>query len=312
MQSWQADIVNTALNLSLKPTLKWVRSIETIRGVVGLGDRIAGRASLPRGSHWKAVSAPGTPCAMEWLDVGETETDPDAPVILYLPGGAYVLRTPHLHRGLAARICELAGTRALLCFYRLAPEHPFPACLDDAVAAYKLLRAEGIPSRRIIVAGDSAGGGLALSLLLRLRELGLPQPAGAILISPLLDMTEQAPSRSKNARSDAALPSAGKRGINPRDMYVGEEDHLNPLVSPIHGDLHDLPPCYVLVSDSEMLLDDSLRLARRAHQYRMSVKLDIWHKLPHVWVAIPWLPESKASLRRIRLFIDELFPDRKA
>ena len=95
-------------------------------------------------------------------------------------------------------------------------------------------------------------------------------------------MSEQAPSRSKNARRDAALPPAYLRGINPRDMYVGNRDFDDPLLSPVLGDLQDLPPSYVLVSDSEMLLDDSLRLARRAHQFRMSVKLDIWHRLPHV------------------------------
>lgn len=311
MQSWQADITNTTLSFSLKPALRWMQSIHTIRSGLYWTDRMMGMATMPGGIRRKAVSAPGAPCQMEWLDVANRVDSCASPVLLYLPGGAYVLRTPQLHRGLVARICQQTRLRALLCFYRLAPEHPFPAGLDDAVAAYDLLLAEGIDARRIVLAGDSAGGGLTLSLLQYLRDTQRPLPAGSILISPLLDMVEQGPSRSKNARRDAALPPAAHRGINPRAMYLGSEDHLNPLVSPVRGDLHGLPPCYVLVSDTEMLLDDSLRLARRAHQFRMSVKLDIWHKLPHVWVAIPWLPESAAALRRMGRFIDGLFPVRE-
>ena len=306
MQSWQADIVNTTLSLSLKPALARARSIRSVRRGFELGDKLLGRLATPRHARWKPVSAPGAPCEMEWLNF--TDRDSRAPhrVVLYLPGGAFVLRTPQMHRSLAARLSEATDSRALLCFYRLAPEHPFPACLEEAVAAYRLLLSEGVQPEDIVVAGDSAGGGLTLSLLLMLRELELPQPAGAILISPLLDMAEQAPSRSKNARRDAALPPATRRGIDTRGMYAAGEDYQNPLLSPIHGDLQALPPCYVLVSDSEMLLDDSLRLARRAHEFRMTVKLDIWHKLPHVWLAFPWLPETTAALRRIGQFVQDL------
>ena len=196
--------------------------------------------------------------------------------------------------------------RALVCYYRLAPEFPFPNALEDAAAAYRLLLSEGVPADQIVLAGDSAGGGLALSLLLWLRDECYPLPAGALLLSPLLDMSETAASRIKNARSDAMLPPPAKRGVNPRALYVGEEDHRHPLISPIYGEYQGLPPLYVQVSDSEMLLDDSLRLARRARHYQVNAEVDIWRGLPHVWSLVPWLPESRAAIRRMALFIDGL------
>lgn len=305
MQSWQADVVNTLLSASLKPALRRMGSLNSVRGAIYLSDQVLGRLATPSNIKISPEQRQHR-CEMEWIELKGLAPRPEQPVMLYLPGGAYIIRTPNLHRGLVSRLCGQIGGRALLCFYRLAPEHPFPAGLDDAVDAYRVLMDGGIAPERIIIAGDSAGGGLCLSLLLKLKELGLPLPGAAILMSPLLDMTERAPSRSKNARSDTALPPAANRGINPREMYIKDTDHKNPLVSPIYGDFHGLPPCYLLVSDSEMLLDDSLRLARRAHQYRMPVKLDIWHQLPHVWPSIPFLPESQSALKRIGNFIDSL------
>jgi epsilon-lactone hydrolase len=307
MQSWQADFVNAVLSVSLKPALKRLGSVRAVRGGVYLGDQVLGRLATPPDIQVNAQLGDHE-CSMEWISAKGGDSSTAQPVMLYLPGGAYIMRTPHLHRGLVSRLCKETGGRALLCFYRLAPEHPFPAGLEDALEAYQLMLDKGIDPRQIVIVGDSAGGGLTLSLMLRLKELELPQPAGGVLMSPLLDMTEHAPSRSKNARRDTALPPASRRGINPRDLYINDTDHKNPLVSPVYGDLHGLPPCYLLVSDTEMLLDDSLRLARRAHQYRMRVKLDIWHRLPHVWVSIPLLPESGWALRRIGQFIRTL-PD---
>ena len=305
MQSWQADLVNTVLSVSVKPALQRLSSIRSVRGLGYLSDQVLGR--LTTSSNTEVSPEIGEhSCEMEWISLEDVEHSSTQPVLLYLPGGAYIMRTPHIHRGLVSRMCSEIGGRALLCFYRLAPEHPFPAGLEDAVEAYQLMLDKGINPQQIVIAGDSAGGGLTLSLMLRLKELELPLPAGAVLMSPLLDMTEQAPSRNKNARNDTALPPPSSRGMNPREMYIGDVDRKDPLVSPIYGDFHGLPPCYLLVSDTEMLLDDSLRLARRAHQYRMSVKLDIWHRLPHVWISVPFLPESHSAHKRIGQFIRTL------
>ena len=305
MQSWQTDLLNTLLAVSMKPMLRSTNSVSKIRRGVGIGDSILGRLTKVPGTRRTPVCASGTDCQMEWLDVAGIDRQ-QAPTLLYLPGGAFVMRTPQLHTGLAARICKESAMRALVCYYRLAPEFPFPNALEDAVAAYKLLLSEGVPADQIVLAGDSAGGGLALSLLLWLRDECYPLPAGALLLSPLLDMSETAASRIKNARSDAMLPPPAKRGVNPRALYVGEEDHRHPLISPIYGEYQGLPPLYVQVSDSEMLLDDSLRLARRARHYQVNAEVDIWRGLPHVWSLVPWLPESRAAIRRMAHFIDGL------
>jgi acetyl esterase/lipase len=202
-----------------------------------------------------------------------------------------------------SRLCTQADARALACFYRLAPEHPFPACVEDSVAAYDWLLEQGYHPEHIAIAGDSAGGGLTLSTLLALRDLNRPMPSCAVMMSPLLDVGDSTPSRFKNARSDSALPHPNERGINPRLLYLNERDPKDPMVSPIYGEYHGLPPMYLLVSDSEMLLDDSLRLARRAQLYKVAVRVDIWRRVPHVWPSMPFLPEAKDSLQRAGTFI---------
>lgn len=305
MQSWQTDLLNLHLSFYVKPMFSYVGSVDTIRSLFKWTDMTLGRLGIPRGTRREPAAIPGAPFEAEWISAdGETDVDPHR-VILYLPGGAYVLRMPHTHSGLVSRLCRLADARALMVYYRLAPEHPFPACLDDSVMAYRWLLAQDIAPERIVIAGDSAGGGLALSTLLALRDQGLPLPACAYLLSPLLDASDSAASRWKNAASDAALPAAHQRKLNPRALIMGDLAIDDPKVSPLFGEYHGLPPVYIQVSDSEMLLDDSLRLARRGHTYQVEVKVDIWRKVPHVWQAFAFLPESRDALAKAAGFIRE-------
>ncbi len=299
MQSWQTDLLNILLRTSIKPLLRRTRSVEPVRAAVNLLDSSLGRVGIPATARVETVYGTGINCRCDWID---NTADPADRVILYLPGGAYFMRTPNVHSGMIARLCAEAEARAFVCYYRLAPEHAFPACLDDSVAAYDWLLAQGYRSEQIIIAGDSAGGGLTLATLLQLRDSERPMPACAIMFSPFLDTGEIAPSRVKNARFDATLPAAGERTINPRHL-LGSPDVKNPLISPIYGDFHGLPPMYVLVSDSEVLTDDSLRLARRAQLFNVKVKVDIWRKVPHVWTAMPFLPEAREGLQRAGNFI---------
>jgi acetyl esterase/lipase len=277
-----------------------MRSIDHIRKLVNFSDGTLGRLSIPRDTHREPVTIPKAPFEAEWLQYGEY--DPER-VILYLPGGAYVIRMPNFHSGMVSKLCRHANARALMAYYRLAPEYPFPACLDDAVLAYQWLLKQGIPAEKIAIAGDSAGGGLTLSTLLTLRDRKLPMPACAYMMSPLLDVSDHAPSRWKNAMSDTALPAPKKRAINPRPLYLGGADPEDPIVSPINGDFTGLPPLYIQVSDSEMLLDDSLRLARRGHTYGVEVQVDIWRKVPHVWQVAGFLPESREALDKAAQFL---------
>jgi monoterpene epsilon-lactone hydrolase len=302
MQSWQADLVNTCLSLSLKPALRYVSSLRAIRTVIRLADSTVGRLASPGETTATTVVSPSDNCVLKWIKpenvTGETQR-----VVLYLPGGAYIMRTPNLHTALVSRICLAAEASSLICYYRLAPEHPFPACLEDALEAYDLLLAQGKKPQDIAIAGDSAGGGLALSLLLAIRDSRRSLPGCAVLMSPLLDAGDHTPSRVKNSKTDSALPHPSRRGVDPRAMYIGEHDPKDPLISPIYGSFEELPPIYVLVSDSEMLLDDSLRLARKAHMFQTKVRVDVWRKVPHVWVSMSFLPESTDGINRIGQFL---------
>ncbi|MCB1730049.1 MAG: alpha/beta hydrolase [Halieaceae bacterium] len=300
MQSWQTDLLNLQLSLGMKPMLRRVGSIDLIRKLVDLSDRYVGRIAVPRGTLREAVTIPGAQFDAEWIAASEAPTDR---VILYLPGGAYILRTPNVHSGMVSRLCKISNARALMTYYRLAPEFPFPACLDDAVLAYRWLLDQGIAPGQIVIAGDSAGGGLTLSTLLALKAQQLPMPGCAYMLSPLLDVSDKAPSRWKNANSDSALPAPAQRAINPRPLYLGDADPSDPMVSPINGNFSGLPPMYIQVSDSEMLLDDSLRLARRCHTYDVEVNVDIWRKVPHVWQAFAFLPESGEALAKAGRFL---------
>lgn len=305
MQSWQTDLLNLQLTLSMKPLLRHVNSIDRVRQLVGFSDKIIGRIAVPKGTRREAVKIPGAKFDTEWVAPSEHAADR---VILYLPGGAYILRTPNVHTGMVSRLCKCANARALMTYYRLAPEHPFPACLEDSVLAYEYLIDQGIAPEQIVIAGDSAGGGLTLSTLLAIKEKNLPMPGCAYMLSPLLDVSDMAPSRWKNALSDTALPAPSERAINPRPLYLGGNDPSDPMVSPINGDFSGLPPMYIQVSDSEMLLDDSLRLARRCHTYDVSVTVDIWRKVPHVWQAFAFLPESGEALEKAGRFLQDSIP----
>lgn len=302
MQSWQTDLLNLQLSLSVKPMFKYVGSIDRIRQMVNLGDGLMGKVAIPKGTERESVALPGAEFEAEWI--GVEGTDPER-VLLYLPGGAYIIRMPNVHSAMVSKLCRNANAKALMVYYRLAPENPFPACLDDALLAYQWLLDQGIAAEKIAIAGDSAGGGLTLSTLLAIKERKLPMPGCAYMLSPLLDVSDHAPSRWKNAASDAALPAPKKRAINPRPMYLGENAPEDPMVSPINGDFTGLPPLYIQVSDSEMLLDDSLRLARRGHSYDVEVTVDLWHKVPHVWQIFGFLPESREALEKSARFLRE-------
>ena len=210
-----------------------------------------------------------------WLE----DTDDSDAVLLYLHGGAYVVGTAFGYRSLAAGVARAAGTALFAPEYRLAPEHPYPAAIDDALAAYRGLLAEGYTPGQIVVAGDSAGGGLAAALLVAAKDAGLPQPAGAWLLSPWADLAVEGPSAVSKADEDRLLDQAGllKRAAD----YLAGEDPRTPLASPIHADLSDIAPLLITVGSAEILLDDAFRLAARAAAAGTSVRLEVGPGLFH-------------------------------
>ena len=234
------------------------------------------------------VDAGGVPADL-LVPPGAVEDRP----VLYLHGGAYVAYSPASHRELAARIGRAAGRAVLVPDYRLAPEHPFPAALDDALAAYRWLRERG----PVAVAGDSAGGGLSLALALRLRELGEPLPERLALLSPWTDLSLRDITDVDDVSLDAARLRVAARS------YAGERDLSESLLSPVHADLSGLPPLHVEVGTGEILLADSTRLADAARAAGVQVELVAGEGLPHVFQVFATTPEAQDSTDRVGRFL---------
>jgi acetyl esterase/lipase len=190
----------------------------------------------------------------------------------------------------------------LLIEYRLAPEHVFPAALEDALTAYRWLLANGTKPEHIVIGGDSAGGGLAMALLTTLRDKGDPLPAGAVLLSPWTDVAGTGESMTTHAEIDPWLSSAAFNFVAP--LYAGAEDIRNPLISPVFADLHGLPPLYIHVGTDEILLNDSTRLAERAKAVGVTAHLQVWEGMWHVFQAFAYtLPEGQQAIDQIGEFI---------
>jgi acetyl esterase/lipase len=219
-----------------------------------------------------------------------------------LHGGGFVMASVDAHRGLMGRISRSAEARVLGINYRLAPEFPFPGALEDATAAYRWLIANDAKASDIVVAGDSAGGGLSLSTLVALRNAADPLPAAAVCLSPWVDMEATGDSMTTRATID---PVNQREGIlNNAKLYLGNGDRKAPLVSPLYADLTNLPPLLIQVGESEVLLDDSKRLALRAKRYGVDVNLEIWPEMIHVWqLFAAVLPEAQQAIEHIGAFI---------
>ena len=235
-----------------------------------------------------------------WVEAPGAKADK---VILYLHGGGYVLGSIRSHGELISRIARATGRRALAPMYRLAPEHPFPAAVDDAVAAYRWLLAEGARAENIVIAGDSAGGGLTMATLLSLRDAGDPLPLAAACLSPWVDLEASSGSIAERAHLDPIIEKSGLLKMAAHYLRGGDPRH--PLASPIHADLTGLPPLFIQVGTAEVLYDDAVRLAERARLAGVDVTLDAWDEMLHVWHVFAMLPEAKRAIERLANFIRE-------
>jgi len=216
-----------------------------------------------------------------------------------------VMGSRSTHRELAARIARDAAARVLLLEYRLAPEHPFPAAVDDATAAYRWLRKQGIAASSIAIAGDSAGGGLTLATLLALRDAGDALPACAVCLSPWTDLEGTGASAQPGGADDPMVTVAALRDMG--RTYAGDALR-NPLAAPLYGSFKGLPPLLVQVGTREILLDDSTRVADKARAAGVTVRLEIEEGAPHVWQAMPHVPEAIEAVKRIGAFVRERIP----
>lgn len=234
----------------------------------------------------------------EWIVPSACRTER---VLLYVHGGAFVARTPELHAAMVSAWCQALGARALMVDYRLAPEHPYPAALDDCHVAYRWLLRQGIAPTQIVIAGDSAGGNLALATMQRLKAEGAPLPTCAVLLSPFLDFSLGGKSVLDNAHADPVFTLAF--GIGIRACYAHPRQYLDSGVSPLFGDFAGLPPLLFQVGSTELLLDDSGRAAALAEAAGVTVQLEIWERLPHVFQYIAALPQAREAAQSIVGFI---------
>ena len=272
-------------------------SIAELRKLDGI---FARSQRLPGGTKISSVAAGDL--VAEWVE-GPGATKEAA--ILYLHGGAFVMGSPATHRELAARVSVAGAARVLSLDYRLAPEFPFPAALEDAKSAYRWLRQEGYASSALVIGGDSSGAGLALQTLLALRNEGAPMPCGAFFMSPVTDWLDfSGDSFQTRAALDPLVTLSQTRHTSA--LYVGDRSAERALLSPTQTSLAGLPPLWIQVGDHEVLLSDAQRLAERAIHDGVDVEFKVWPGMWHVFQATGrYVPEARQSLEELGIFLDE-------
>lgn len=277
----------------MMPVIRFMQAYLPLRWSGRLNQWSLNRARMPAGMARQPVSADGVPC--EWLI---PDGSPGDRALLYLHGGGFVYgqTLPHLEMG--ALLARKIGARVLMVDYRLAPAHPFPAALDDCVKVYRWLRKQDVSPHKIVIAGDSAGGNLTITTLMRLRDNGDALPAAAACLSPALDFSPQG--SSAQPHNDPLLPAKAIKMYT--RSYVADHDPCDPLISPVYGDWRGLPPLLIHAGEDEILRGDAVRAAELARAAGVDVRLEIYPRMWHVWQLALAMPQSIQSLDDIAGF----------
>ncbi len=296
--SWRLTALNLGLRLIAKTYLEHVRDTGRLRRSFLRSTRanpVAPFSWFPEDRLTVDGQAVGACWAINRAAAGRG-------VILYFHGGGYISGSPATHAALGARISALSAMRLCLPDYRLAPEHPFPAAPTDAMIAYRALLARGYPAERIVLGGDSAGGGLMFALLHMIGRARLPMPGRVFALSPWTDLTLDKGPRLDDALNDPLLPF--DRVTELRDIYMAGRDPRDPRATPLLGDFHGAPPVMIQVGSAEMLLGDSRRMADHLRAQGVEVRLDVWPHAPHVWQNFQGrLPEADRALAELAAFV---------
>ena len=296
MLSWQVRLLE--LYFRIQHTFSSPAAQTDIRKERAYLEGLGSMFKPPRGVQIVKELANGVPA--EWLVPPGIST---ARVVLYLHGGAYVAGSINSHRSIAANIAIAAKARAFIIDYRLAPEHPHPAAVEDAVAAYRWLIDNQVDPRHLTIAGDSAGGGLTLALLVSLRDGKIPLPAAGVCLSPWTDLAFTGETWNSKAAVDLIVFAVKEREF--ARLYLGGIEPRAPLASPLYADLKGLPPLLVQVGTNEVLLADSRRLVERAKEAGVKAVIEEWEKMQHVWqFAAGFIPEGRRAIAGIGEFID--------
>ena len=300
MASWQAHTMSFVLRHTFKRRLARAKNAQHARAIMN-----AGIFKTPSDVKITSAALGGVPG--EWVEFG---TQPGGAVLVYLHGGGYFACSARTHRPFTTAFAQ-RGWRVYAPDYRLAPENPFPAGLNDAVAAWHAVRAEVDASTPMVIGGDSAGGGLALATMLKLRDEGDALPVAAALFSPLTDLVGSGDSRRSNDQRCAMFYGTGLSRA--AEFYMAGGDPRDPLASPLYADLRGLPPLLIHVGSSETLLDDSTQLAERARAAGVPVALTVWPVVPHVWQLFHQVvPEGRRSLAEASAFLGEAVAEARA
>jgi epsilon-lactone hydrolase len=295
------SLQNLALTWALR---RWIKPKslhdQDIAAARAITRRVPFRAKLP--PDWRIRTEHLTPLKGERIEPIAPDHAARQRCILYLHGGAYVAMSARTHRSVTSRLAVWSDASLFALDYRLAPEHPFPAALEDALSAYRALIGAGVNPARMALAGDSAGGGLALALLLALRDEDDPLPAAAVMFSPWTDLAATGESILANSATDALF--FGSYVALEARHYLRDTPATNPFASPAYADLTGLPPLLIQASDSEVLLDDSRRVFENAKKVGVEATLKIWRGVPHGWqIFAPILPEGRTALREASIFV---------
>ena len=308
--SWQSATINVLARLLIKP--RWRGWTPGVEGTA----RVRATFAQPRWMRERRAAAArvtkvtDAPVPGEWVLPRDGVVE-DGRTILYLHGGGYVFCSEETHRPLTTTLANRCRARVFVPAYRLAPEHPFPAAIDDCLTAAAWVFTQGAVPARTVVAGDSAGGGLAAALCVARRDAGLPPLSGAVLLSPWTDLAATGDSIRTNAERDAMF--VGDQIANFSREYLGSTPATHPLASPLYAELAGLPPMLIHVSTQEVLLDDARRLAVRARAAGVDVTLREWDDLVHVWqLWTPFMPEARDALADAAAWIRARVPARAA
>jgi monoterpene epsilon-lactone hydrolase len=285
------------VRLITKQIFKSISGDDDVEPVRDQMEKLAKRSRPAPGTHIRHATIAGVEC--DWVVPKNCD---ESRVLLYLHGGAYLLGSSKTHRTMVSHIAKQAGVRAILPNYRLGPEDPFPAGLDDCLAVYRQLLVSGVSPKHIVVGGDSAGGGMAMATLLSLKDAGDPMPAAACLLSPWLDLTGEGESRKTRAELDPWFRTEDMPKVTAH--YCLKDQLRDPLVSPVYGNVRGLPPIFIQVGDHEVLLSDSTRIAEKISSAGGKVTLQIWPEMWHVFqYFVGKMPESKRAIRQIGAFL---------